>query len=915
MRNITTKIQDLVLQYKSNLGEKDTETKLIEPLFELLGWNMRGAEVEKNTKVAALSPDYVFKINDKVKFVLEAKATTEKLDGKYQHKTFVEQAIEYAHKMDCDFAVLTNFREIRVYNANETFIQRPLFTLYYNEFAGEKIEKLWLLSKESFENNLLFNSAVEWGRMSPKIRLDERLLNDLVKFREWLSKDISENNQSKIFNCDETEFKIIIDEIVQKLLDRLIFIRNCEDRNIENKKIKELIGGQDIFKKLRKYFFKEIYDFYNSGIFNKEHYIDNTALQVSDEILDKVINGLYFTTDKNGQTEKYDFAKIESDTLGTVYEQYLSYLLRRGEKRTELRQDERQKKEQGIYYTPTYIVDYIVRNTLGELLKNKTPKQIEKIRLLDMACGSGSFLIKSYDAFEYALLGYLKNYEPTNGNGNGGFDFEIEDKKKLKADEKIKIIRDNLYGVDLDKKAVEIAQLNLLLKVKEKVKLPFTNIMQGNSLIECNDLFQNDDCVDWEEIYPEIMLKGKGGFDVIVGNPPYIDSETMVKRQPKLRDKYSQIYQSAKGNWDIFCLFLERGLMLLKPDGFLGMIVPNKLLAADYARSIRNYIHNYKIICIRDYSKIPVFNASVYPIVIIIQKTRPLQNILRAEIVEQIENKYEAIYRKKINQEDISSSVNGTWSHIFNEGSFDLLNKIIPKSKKLNEFATVLSAATVADAYSLKPLVKDEKRKSDYFKFINTGTIDRYSTLWGIYETTYIKDNYKTPVISKKELKKNFVTRYNQALQKKIIIGGMTKRLECYLDNGSYLAGKSTTLVISKKVNLKILLAILNSKLMSYLYGHIYKSLSLQGGYYRVGTPQIENLPIILPTKKTSGKLIQLVERITKLNEQLNKYGKVRTTKTAQIIKSIDNIDKKIDFEIYKLYKINKVEQKIIEDN
>jgi adenine-specific DNA methylase len=180
------------------------------------------------------------------------------------------------------------------------------------------------------------------------------------------------------------------------------------------------------------------------------------------------------------------------------------------------------------------------------------------------------------------------------------------------------------------------------LKITEKgQRLPLLqqNIKCGNSLID-EPAIAGDKAFKWKEEFKQIM--DEGGFDVVVGNPPYVDSEEMVKTQPKLREAYSKIYTTAKENWDIFCIFIERGLTLLKDGGYFGMIVPNKLFSADYALEIRKFIQKYKIVAIRDYSKIPVFQASVYPIVIIVQK-----NKFSAELMEPYSDSAKLSFSKK----------------------------------------------------------------------------------------------------------------------------------------------------------------------------------------------------------------------------------------------------------------------------
>ncbi len=458
---IKQEIRKLVEKYNKVVEEKRvgkyneemTKKDFILPLFRALGWNTEDSnEVTAEEKISKKRVDYGFRINGIPKFFLEAKALKEDLDN----PKFIEQAINYAWHKGCTWAVLTDFESVKIFNAEwktSNPLQSHLKTIPYQEFL-ERFSELWLLSRESFEQGLIDKEAEKWGKKTKKISVDKQLLADFTRFRELLSKNIMKLNQNK--NITEEE----LDESIQRILDRLIFIRNCEDRELEAKTLIssfrewESRGRGQLIKSLREVFayFDEQY---NSKIFAK-HLCD--SLDIDNEVLHEIIEGLYFTKDKS---VSYDFSAIEADVLGNIYEQYLGHILKKSEKRAKLTESHARRKEQGIYYTPTYIVDYIVRNTLGELLKDKKV-DLEKIRVLDPACGSGSFLIKAFDVLNEYYAKHDKNYSQTQ------IDFETS----MPFTTKIKILKNNIFGVDLDKQAVEIAQLNLLLKIAEKGASP-----------------------------------------------------------------------------------------------------------------------------------------------------------------------------------------------------------------------------------------------------------------------------------------------------------------------------------------------------------------------------------------------------------------------------------------------------------
>jgi len=348
----------------------------------------------------------------------------------------------------------------------------------------------------------------------------------------------------------------------------------------------------------------------------------------------------------------------------------------------------------------------------------------------------------------------------------------------------------------------------------------------------------------------------------------------------------------------------------------LGMIVPNKLLSADYAESIRNIIKRYSIISINDYSTIKVFGASVYPIVIIIKKVKPKSDhYININTFSDSEGDIKLIKKQKIKQVSLEK-YKKSWSPIFScTEDANFLERIIKKSKPLKEFLNVHGAATVSEAYELKKVIKDLRDEEDYFKFINTGTIDRYISLWEKEKTRYIKSSYLKPIVLKEALEKFLPKRYEIAKKKKVIVAGMSKKIECFLDErGEYLPGKSTTIIEGGDADLlKFILAILNSKLLTFVYKNIFKSLSLEGGYLRIGVPQIKELPILFDKSK-SLEIIKKTDEIIELSKKLQKLDSFLDEKEYKgIEEEIKKTNKDLDVMVYKLYGFKGEEIKIVE--
>ena len=401
----------------------------------------------------------------------------------------------------------------------------------------------------------------------------------------------------------------------------------------------------------------------------------------------------------------------------------------------------------------------------------------------------------------------------------------------------------------------------------------------------------------WQLYFPKVF-KEKQGFDIVIGNPPYVDSEEMTRSMPIEREIYSKNFLCAKGNWDLFVLFIEKGINLVRANGVQTYIVPNKLVSAPYTTKLRQFMSKNQILEIKDYSNVNVFkSAAVYPVVYRLKKSEEKKDV----IMDVMDDMTSINTHNVISSDKFYNDID--WDRYFNadEDTLALLDKM-SEFPYLESLADVNGAATVNEAYLVKEFLLDEKIDDEnIIKFINTGGIDKYKSYHGIEPIRYIKGKYFNPVVKSIDLKNMSEKRFTESKSPKIIIGGMNKTLECLFDKGEYLAGKSTTIVYNNE-HLKYITAILNSSLMSYYYSKQYNSMSLAGGFFRIGAPQIKKLPIAF-TKDS-----KVLARVEELVDNIQKELKTHDAESD----IVQNIYSELDALVNKIYGLTEKECAIV---
>ena len=550
--NLVARFEAQLDAYKSGqYNETQLRREFLDPFFKALGWdidNVQGfAEAYKDVihedqiriACATKAPDYCFRIGGTRKFFLEAKKPSVVIKDE-PGPAF--QLRRYAYTASLPLSILSDFEEFAIYDGrikphkNDSASAARIFYCTFRDY----VEK-WDWISERFSRDAVLKGGFDKFAESTKSKRGTSSFDkDFLETIEGWRKELAQNLALRNPRLTQRELNFA----VQRIIDRIIFLRICEDRGIEDYgRLRALVNGDRIYPRLAQ-LFEAADDRYNSGLFHfkreagRHEAPDELTLEldIDDKLLRGLLRDLYYPD------SPYEFSVLSADILGQVYEQFLGKVIRLTDGHRAVVDDKPEvKKAGGVYYTPTYIVDYIVRQTVGTLVEGKAPKHVEKIRVLDPACGSGSFLIGAYQfLLDWHLQFYLANDPAKFARGNRPALVQTGQGWKLTIAERKRILLANIYGVDIDAQAVEVTKLSLLLKVLEgetgqtlqtifrlfaERALPDLgdNIKCGNSLIG-PDFYQQSELqlltdeeryrinvFDWQAEFKEIFQAG--GFD------------------------------------------------------------------------------------------------------------------------------------------------------------------------------------------------------------------------------------------------------------------------------------------------------------------------------------------------------------------------------------------------------------------
>ncbi len=634
--------------HSDKYNEVQLRQEFLNPFFEALGWDVLNKldfieaykevihEASREVESAAKAPDYAFSIGGTRKFFVQAKKPTVNIQDDIVPAFLLRR---YAWSAGLPLSILTNFEEFAVYESHskpdksDSAATGRVLLLNYKDYLSNWDVLADIFSREAVLKGSFDKYAEGLKGKKGAIEVDDAFLHEIECWRDLLARNIALLNpdlQVRELNC-----------AVQMTIDRIVFLRICEDWSIEPEdQLQKLLEGAGVYERLCQVF-RQADSRYNSGLFHfsaeksQSSSPDDLTLRlaIEDKVLKEIISGLYYPS-------PFVFREIPADILGQVYEHFLGKVIRLAPGRQAMVEEKPEiRTANGVYSTPTYIVDYIVRKTVGKLLKGKTPRQAASIKILDPACGSGSFLLGAYQyLLDWHTDWYSKHTPGTWAAAKTPAIYQVKGSGwKLTAAEKKRILLNNVHGVDIDPQAVEVTKLSLSLKVLEgesqesivaqqgplkERALPDLgrNIQCGNSLIG-PDYFEGNMFADeeeryrvnafnWQAAFPQVLIAG--GFDAVIGNPPYIRIQAMQEWAPTEVEFCKKKYTTAsKGSCDVYMVFVEKGLSLLNKEGRLGFILPSQFFATDDGECLRKLIaEHHALFQLVDFGHLQVFEQA-----------------------------------------------------------------------------------------------------------------------------------------------------------------------------------------------------------------------------------------------------------------------------------------------------------------
>ena len=964
-------------QLKKSQNETETRIQFINPFFKALGWDVdntatnvliskREVVHEDRLKVEGRSkaPDYSFRIDGKRRFFLEAKKPSVEI------KTELPPAYQlrrYGWSAKLPISILTDFEEFALYDCTKRPKDTDLPTvgrlkyLTYDQYLAN-FDWIWAhFAKE----NVVKGSLDKFAKTDKKgtDSVDTAFLQSLDEWRNLLASNIALRNK----DLDEEQ----INFLVQINLNRIVFLRNCEDRNVEPyNNLKDCLRNAKVegsyFKNLYN-LFQEADQKYNSGLFDFKKDNLSANLIIDNQVISTIISELYYPK------SPYEFSVIGVEILGTAYERFLGKVIRlTANHQAKVEEKPEVRKAGGVFYTPQYIVEYIVINTIGKLIAGKTPEEIALLKICDPACGSGSFLLGAY---EYLLEYHRDWYNLHYKKNKRAKDSPINEEGKLTNFAKKQILLNNIFGVDLDSQAVEVTKLSLLMKCLEgetaaslQATLTFerilptldNNILSGNSLIDFDFYEGQMDFVEkkikpfnWKRAFPQVFkprerlqLSSKlkrhydwvmqqsaeiaqksqalideynkvkepennyattnsGGFDVIIGNPPYVYLPNKATQQYFAAKYLYQDYQQ-----DLYLLFLERYAHLLATNGLFGVIISNTWLQSVLLKKIRKYlVQNYRWIQFLHLPEKVFADAVVDTHILIFEKEKPLPiDRVKIEIYTkgEISESHELIQSELPQEGEVINLIAKPLERV-------LFEKIKSQSVLIKDIASVYNGVKPFEKgkgtppqtdkiMKTKPFVKENcpKPGENWQPLLRGSLIHRYKNLW----------NQNSWILYGKWLAAPRDPAIFEAPEK-IMVRQTGDSIIATIVGKGVIARNNLHIIIAKEpVNHAFMLGLLNSMLGNFYYRQINPEKG--EALAEVKKHHVEMLPFPLNySAKQHDEIVKNVDLLLKLHADLQTEN--NKAKQEMLQGRIAFATQRIDTIVYALYGLTEEEVAIIE--
>lgn len=936
--------------HRGSYNETQTRIDFIDPFFKALGWdidNSQGAaeayrEVIHEDKVkigaATKAPDYSFRLPGGQRlFFVEAKKPSVKIK---EEVLPAYQVRRYGWSAKLALSLLTDFEEFAVYDctvppsptdkASKARLKYITFREYLTEF-----DWLWdTFSRQSVLQGNLDRFVATGSGKRGRETVDAAFLTTLEAMRASLAQGLATRNRS--LDADELRF------LVQMLLDRIIFLRIAEDRSIEPygdlQAVARTKAKDGVYSGLLDRF-RAAAARYNSGLFDLVKDPLTAKVHLDNAVLAPLLQGLYYPE------SPYEFSVIGAEILGSAYERFLGKVISlESGRKVHIADKPEVRKAGGVFYTPAYIVRYIVEHSLKPLCDGRTPQDVARLRVLDPACGSGSFLLGAYQFLLDWHLTYYQKFpkgalppapvsvgKVSNKKANQGS--ALTPDGRLSSTVKRAILLNNIFGVDLDSQAAEVTKLSLLLKCLEgetpasiqhalglERVLPTIdqNIRVGNSLVE-TDFYDGEFDFDpeaekvvkpfgWHDEFPEVFQKE--GFDVVIGNPPYarVTDETI---KPYLDARF----QVVEGRVDLYELFLEKGMKLLKVGGRMGYIVPAPVLTNLYSAKLRHLLINTTLINQIISFKFQVFDEpTVHTCILLLTKENSPKAVKKnfVAIKKGILTK-DALWDApdyEIKQDKLGSGVTATID-IFSsdEDTAGLFSRMLKGNYQLGEICYLRQCIKTGDD---KTYVKEFNQvpEKPWKPTLKGRSVARY----GPAESNLFL-NYG-PWLARNWNNTSFYET------EKIIMRETGSRLTATLDTGYHYVLSSLYGIYlrnnSTGYSHKFLLGLLNSSLATFFIKKTAFEIT-QGAFTKVRTNQLAKLPIpklnlkTVSVKKQHDEIVNLVDKLLNGHAELQKLKLTASKEQTQA--KLKYLDRSLDELVFDMYGLSKVEREFVKTN